>query len=322
MDIYVHRSGRTARASDDGLAVALVTPKEKPRLVSLIAQVSSNDDDGKPTANHHQPLDDRVTTTTTTTTPTPFPVDLGILPQAKHRMHLAIRIDEIERKQRKDWADVDWFKRHAEEIGVAYDPLDHGHRSRAAQRGKGGRGIVTEADAGPHGVSTAQKLRKELATALAEPLRGRFSTRYFAAGSGMELGAGDDWEEGGAAMGAARAAVRRGVALATEVVSARQQQQQQQKEKQKQKNQEEKKNKKEKEKGTSPSLKTLREQRQAALRKVLEKKGRGGGGRGMALSRAYQSGVRKKLVVVAPGGGRQTGGTEALAAVKNRMGRR
>ena len=35
VDIYVHRSGRTARGDADGLAVALVSPKEAPRYTAL-----------------------------------------------------------------------------------------------------------------------------------------------------------------------------------------------------------------------------------------------------------------------------------------------
>ncbi len=35
-DVYVHRCGRTARAAEDGLAVALVTPREAPRFTALL----------------------------------------------------------------------------------------------------------------------------------------------------------------------------------------------------------------------------------------------------------------------------------------------
>ncbi len=35
VDIYVHRSGRTARGDADGLAIALVAPKEAPRYSAL-----------------------------------------------------------------------------------------------------------------------------------------------------------------------------------------------------------------------------------------------------------------------------------------------
>ena len=34
-DVYVHRSGRTARGSQDGITIALVTPKEAPRYQGL-----------------------------------------------------------------------------------------------------------------------------------------------------------------------------------------------------------------------------------------------------------------------------------------------
>ena len=35
-DVYVHRAGRTARAEEEGLSVALVTPKESARFRALM----------------------------------------------------------------------------------------------------------------------------------------------------------------------------------------------------------------------------------------------------------------------------------------------
>ena len=35
-DVYVHRSGRTGRAGAEGIAIALVTPKEAPRYAALL----------------------------------------------------------------------------------------------------------------------------------------------------------------------------------------------------------------------------------------------------------------------------------------------
>jgi ATP-dependent RNA helicase DDX24/MAK5 len=35
VDIYVHRSGRTARADAEGVAISLVCPKEKGRFIAL-----------------------------------------------------------------------------------------------------------------------------------------------------------------------------------------------------------------------------------------------------------------------------------------------
>ena len=47
-DMYVHRCGRTARAAAEGIALALVTPKESARFGSLRKVVRS--------AMHHGPM--------------------------------------------------------------------------------------------------------------------------------------------------------------------------------------------------------------------------------------------------------------------------
>ncbi len=36
VDTYIHRSGRTARAGEDGVSIALVTPREQQRWAALL----------------------------------------------------------------------------------------------------------------------------------------------------------------------------------------------------------------------------------------------------------------------------------------------
>jgi ATP-dependent RNA helicase DDX24/MAK5 len=36
VDVYVHRSGRTARAEAEGMSIALVTPRESARFAALL----------------------------------------------------------------------------------------------------------------------------------------------------------------------------------------------------------------------------------------------------------------------------------------------
>jgi hypothetical protein len=43
VDVYVHRSGRTARAEAEGISVALVTPKENARFLALLRAMNRDE---------------------------------------------------------------------------------------------------------------------------------------------------------------------------------------------------------------------------------------------------------------------------------------
>ncbi len=64
-DVYVHRCGRTARAEQDGIAIALVTPTDSNRFASLFRAFD-------------RPM------------PAVFPVNTRLLPEAHIRVRLAV----------------------------------------------------------------------------------------------------------------------------------------------------------------------------------------------------------------------------------------
>ncbi|EFN53172.1 hypothetical protein CHLNCDRAFT_25981 [Chlorella variabilis] len=93
VDVYVHRSGRTARAEAEGVAVALVTPKENARFLALLRAMNRGE-------------------------PPEFPLDTSLLPAVRRRVRLAVRLDALERRQSKDKAERSWRQQHAEQLGI------------------------------------------------------------------------------------------------------------------------------------------------------------------------------------------------------------
>ena len=92
-DTYIHRAGRTARASADGLCISFVVPNESGRFAALHRALGSDP-------------------------PPAFPVDARLIKDVHARVRLAQRVDDIEHVHRKSKADRDWKERHAAEIGT------------------------------------------------------------------------------------------------------------------------------------------------------------------------------------------------------------
>lgn len=88
-----------------------------------------------------------------------------------------MRLDALERREHKDAADVDWYRRHGDMVGVgvagAEDVEDVQKRLRHRTRG----------DRGPSEEQQAAQLRGELARLLAAPLAPRMSARFFTGGA-------------------------------------------------------------------------------------------------------------------------------------------
>jgi ATP-dependent RNA helicase DDX24/MAK5 len=93
-DTYVHRSGRTARAEEDGISIAFVTPKEHGRFRALLHSIGTKD--GVPE----------------------FPIDLSLMEECRKRAGLAIRYDSLARKDSKSKADKSWKQLNAEQLGI------------------------------------------------------------------------------------------------------------------------------------------------------------------------------------------------------------
>jgi len=100
VEIYVHRSGRTARLSNKGLSLILCEPKENYNYLKLCNAV-----------NKGKQLDS-------------YPIDQHILSKLKERISLARQVDVLSHRLRKNKADCNFFKKMAKECDIDLEDRD------------------------------------------------------------------------------------------------------------------------------------------------------------------------------------------------------
>lgn len=147
-EVYVHRSGRTARAFSDGCSVILISPKDRSKFASLCRSFS------KDALNR-------------------FPVESTYMPEIMKRLSLARQIDKLIRKESQANAKDSWIKRSAESMELDLEDNDsEEERMMSVKRKKASSALLT-------------KLEEELKSMLSRPLQSKtFSYRYFA-GAGV-----------------------------------------------------------------------------------------------------------------------------------------
>lgn len=98
-EVYIHRSGRTARSSSDGCSIALISPSDQAKFFSLCKSLSK------------ESLQE-------------FYVDTAYMPDALKRLSLARQIDKIQRKFYQENEKKCWLKRNAASVELAVDDTD------------------------------------------------------------------------------------------------------------------------------------------------------------------------------------------------------
>ncbi|KAI8978964.1 P-loop containing nucleoside triphosphate hydrolase protein [Pilobolus umbonatus] len=96
-EIYVHRSGRTARGVNDGISLLLCGPQEM-KLYQKLCQ----------TLRKNKQYPD-------------FPVDMAILKAMQERVKLAVEIDKLLHQEDKQNHEVNWMKNMAKQLDVDFD---------------------------------------------------------------------------------------------------------------------------------------------------------------------------------------------------------
>ncbi|XP_020106886.1 DEAD-box ATP-dependent RNA helicase 13 isoform X2 [Ananas comosus] len=147
-EVYIHRSGRTARASADGCCIALISPSDKTKFYSLCKSLSKE-------------------------TLRQFPIDDAYMPEVMKRLSLARRIDKIIRKNSQESAKKNWLERNAESVEVALEVSDNEEeRVKSYNQKKITSGLL-------------KKLQQELNDCLARPLQPKSFSHRFLAGAGV-----------------------------------------------------------------------------------------------------------------------------------------
>ncbi|KAJ1911557.1 ATP-dependent RNA helicase [Mycoemilia scoparia] len=152
-DIYVHRSGRTARAQKDGVSILFVAPEERKTYFGICKVL------GKSQVPE-------------------FPVELNMMGKIRDRVNLARQIDKEEHKVRKESFEKSWKEKSAEELGIELDSdflsSDDSENDEAAERKETKIAI--------------QKMKHKLNGLLNQPILPRgISARYLAGGNMSEV---------------------------------------------------------------------------------------------------------------------------------------
>ncbi|CAM6088553.1 unnamed protein product [Calypogeia fissa] len=153
-EIYVHRSGRTARASTDGISIALVSPSDRAKYSTLCLALS------RPQGFQS------------------FPVNLEYLPAIETRISLAVKVDKLLRKESQSKATESWLARNAEAMEIDMEASEDEDGLSNSQGGNKNKSRTV-------GSSQLRVLQKELQDLLNQPIKPKvFSNRYIT-GTGM-----------------------------------------------------------------------------------------------------------------------------------------
>lgn len=164
--MYVHRSGRTARASNAGSSIILCAPEEVLGVRRLVAKVharNNDEEDGKKYFMRTIELDRR------------------IVARLKPRVTLSKRISDASLAKEKQSHNENWLRTAAEDLGVNYDSDDFDSLA-GGQKGRGQGRKKAEKEARALSKGELGALRAELRQMLNQRVNVGVSERYLTAG--------------------------------------------------------------------------------------------------------------------------------------------
>ncbi|KAL0456866.1 UNVERIFIED_CONTAM: DEAD-box ATP-dependent RNA helicase 13 [Sesamum latifolium] len=147
-EVYVHRCGRTARASTDGCSIALISPNDASKFAALCKSFAKESFQR-------------------------FPVEVSYMPEVMKRSSLAYQIDKIVRKDSQEKAEKNWLERNAESVELVLEDNDSEEdRVKKYRQNKAKSNQLN-------------KLQQELNTLLSKPLQPKTFSKRFLAGAGV-----------------------------------------------------------------------------------------------------------------------------------------
>lgn len=162
-DAYVHRSGRTARAGQEGVSILLCAPEEVNGVRRLIAKVHAQST-GKTQGLQSLDLDRRVVS------------------RLKPRLSLAKRIADVGIAKEKGNSKDNWMKQAAEDLGVDYDSEEFESQGNTGKRGRGAGRRKKEKDNREVGKDEMKAMKAELRALLSQRVNVGVSERYITSG--------------------------------------------------------------------------------------------------------------------------------------------
>lgn len=159
-DMYVHRSGRTARAEQSGRSILICSPDEVVGVKRLVVEVHKSDK-----------------------APETMEINRRILDRLEARVVLAQKITETNIAREKTTSKDDWLKTAADELGVDYDSEEFESQGHKGRRGRGGGKAKKEKESSAVTKEKVQQWRAELQSLLSKRVNLGVSERYLAGGA-------------------------------------------------------------------------------------------------------------------------------------------
>ncbi|KAI9885586.1 MAG: hypothetical protein M1823_002595 [Watsoniomyces obsoletus] len=165
-DMYVHRSGRTARAQASGSSILLCAPDEVAGVRRLVAKVhAASEMKGGTPRNYIRSID----------------LNRKVVARLKPRVVLAKRIVDSMLAKEKKGAEDDWLQTAADELGVEYDSEEfETAKGTGKRRGRGREQTARELRSMTK--DDVSNLRAQLKSMLNERINVGVSERYLANG--------------------------------------------------------------------------------------------------------------------------------------------
>lgn len=161
--MYVHRSGRTARAGQPGSSILICAPEEVAGVRRLVAKVHAGAKQATPSI---RTLD----------------LDRRIVSRLKPRATLAKRLADVAIAKEKQGNENDFLREAAEELGVDIDSDSFEREGAKGRRGRGAGRRMKEKEASALSKAEIGRMRGELKGLLKQRVNVGVSERYLTKG--------------------------------------------------------------------------------------------------------------------------------------------